>query len=93
MDQTTLAYVNLYGVLGALPRLCALDPAAKQLAQVKKPFKLGFKVKGGPAATLNFENGVCTMTEGALSLRHAPLLFLARKVQRHDGRHRHALSR
>ena len=65
MDQTTLAYVNLYGVLGALPRLCELDPAAKQLAQVKKPFKLGFKVKGGPAATLNFENGVCTMTEGA----------------------------
>ncbi len=67
MDQTTLAYVNLYGVLGALPRLCALDPAAKQLAQVKKPFKLGFKVKGGPSATLNFENGVCTMTEGALN--------------------------
>ncbi len=65
MDQTTLAYVNLYGVLGALPRLCALDSAAKQLAQVKKPFKLGFKAKGGPAATLNFENGVCTMTDGA----------------------------
>jgi hypothetical protein len=65
MDQTTLAYVNLYGVLGALPRLCALDPAAKQIAQVKKPFKLGFKVKGGPAATLNFENGACTMTDGA----------------------------
>jgi hypothetical protein len=33
MDQTTLAYVNLYGVLGALPRLCALDSAAKQLAR------------------------------------------------------------
>ena len=65
MDQTTLAYVNLYGVLGALPRLCELDPAAKQLAQVKKTFKLGFKVKGGPAATLSFENGFCTMTEGA----------------------------
>ena len=65
MDQKTLAYVNLFGVLGALPRLCELDPAAKQLAQVKKPFKLGFNVKGGPAATLNFENGACTMTEGA----------------------------
>jgi hypothetical protein len=67
MDQTTLAYVNLYGVLGALPRLCELDPDAKRLAELKKPFKLGFRVKGGPEATLNFENGGCTMTNGALS--------------------------
>ncbi len=65
MDQTTLAYVNLYGVLGALPRLCELDPAAKHLAELKKPFKLGFRVKGGPSATLNFENGGCAMTDGA----------------------------
>ena len=64
MDQTTLAYVNLHGVLGALPRLCELDPDAKSLAELKKPFKLGFRVKNGPAATLNFENGGCTMTDG-----------------------------
>jgi hypothetical protein len=65
MDQTTLAYVNLYGVLGALPRLCELDPEAKHLIELKKPFKLGFRVKGGPAATLIFENGACRMADGA----------------------------
>lgn len=65
MDQTTLAYVNLHAVLGALPRLCELDPAASELAKPQKPFRLGFRVKGGPAATLLFENGGCQMTEGA----------------------------
>ena len=65
MDQTTLAYVNLYAVLGALPRLTELDPAARQLATVKKPFRLGFRVKNGPSATLVFEDGLCRMEEGA----------------------------
>jgi hypothetical protein len=65
MDQKTLAYVNLYGVLGALPRLCELDPAAANLVRLKKPFKLGFRVKGGPEATLVFENGSCHMVDGA----------------------------
>lgn len=65
MDQTTLAYVNLYAVLGALPRLCELDPAAAKLCALKKPFRLAFRVKGGPAATLTFDNGGCKMTDGA----------------------------
>lgn len=65
MDQTTLAYVNLYGVLGALPRLCELDPAAADIVRLKKPLRLGFRVKGGPAATLAFENGGCRMEDGA----------------------------
>ena len=65
MDQTTLAYVNLYGVLGALPRLCELDPAAADLARLKKPLRLGLRVKGGPSATLVFEDGACRMEEGA----------------------------
>jgi hypothetical protein len=65
MDQKTKAYVNLYGVLGALPRLCRLDPAAARLAGKRKPFRLGFRIKGGPAATLTFDGGACAMTDGA----------------------------
>ena len=65
MDQITLAYINLYGILGALPRLCELDPSAADLIKMKKPLRLGFRIKGGPAATLIFEDGGCRMKDGA----------------------------
>lgn len=63
-DAKTLAYINLYGILGALENLCELDEEASKLAQVKKPVSIGFSVKGGPSATLTFKNGRCRMEQG-----------------------------
>lgn len=65
IDQTTLAYVNLYAVLGALEDLTRLDPKAQALLKGKKPTRLGIAVKGGPAATLVFEDQRCRLEEGA----------------------------
>ncbi|MEF9894319.1 MAG: hypothetical protein RR843_00915 [Clostridia bacterium] len=64
IDQMTLAYINLYGVLGALEELTALDPVAQQMLRGKKPIRLGILVKGGPSATLAFEQQRCTFIEG-----------------------------
>lgn len=63
-DAKTLAYINLYGILGALENLCELDEEASKLAQVKKPISIGIRVKGGPSATLTFKNGRCRMEQG-----------------------------
>lgn len=63
-DAKTLAYINLYGILGALENLCELDEEASKLAQVKKPVSIGFCVKGGPSATLTFKNGRCRLEQG-----------------------------
>ena len=63
-DARTLAYINLYGILGALENLCELDEEAKKLADVKKPVSIGFAVKGGPSATLTFKGGHCRMEQG-----------------------------
>lgn len=64
VDQKTLAYINLYAVLGTLENLCELDPAASALLTNKKPISIGFEVKGGPSATLIFKNGKCRMEQG-----------------------------
>lgn len=63
-DARTLAYINLYGILGALENLCELDEEASALANVKKPISIGIAVKGGPSATLTFKNGRCRMEQG-----------------------------
>ena len=63
-DARTLAYINLYAVLGAIPYLCRLDPEAAALIE-KKQVSVGFAVKGGPAATLYFGGGQCRMAPGA----------------------------
>ena len=63
-DAKTLAYINLYGILGALENLCELDEEASELAKVKKPISIGIRVKGGPDATLTFKNGRCRMEQG-----------------------------
>ncbi|MGN0468889.1 MAG: hypothetical protein ACI4GY_09220 [Acutalibacteraceae bacterium] len=63
-DAKTLAYINLYGILGSLENLCELDEEASKLAQVKKPISVAISVKGGPAATLTFKNGRCRMEQG-----------------------------
>ncbi|MDR2553137.1 MAG: hypothetical protein LBD31_08240 [Treponema sp.] len=69
-DPVTLAYINMYGILGALCDLCELSPEAKALAADeslpgRKPVRVGFAVKNGPAMTLAFGGGNCFMEDGA----------------------------
>ncbi|MDR1805389.1 MAG: hypothetical protein LBQ80_01255 [Clostridium sp.] len=64
VDTRTLAYINLFAVLGTLENLCELVPEASELAQTPKPIALGFDVKGGPAGTLTFKDGKCRMEPG-----------------------------
>ena len=63
-DQKTLAYINLFGILGALGKLAELDADARALLTGIKPVSLGIAVSGGPYATLHFADGGCTQTEG-----------------------------
>lgn len=64
-DARTLAYINLYAILGTLENLCEIDEGARALLTNKKPIAIGFSVKGGPAATLTFfPNGRCRMDDG-----------------------------
>lgn len=63
-DAKTLAYINMYAVLGALENLCELDKEASELVKTKKPVSIGLEVKGGPSATLTFANGRCRMEQG-----------------------------
>lgn len=63
MDQRTLAYINLYAILGSLVWLCEFDLEAKRLIE-GKDISVGLAVKDGPAATLSFKDGKCTFTEG-----------------------------
>lgn len=65
IDTTALAYVNMYGVLGALENLCAIDkPARAILADLKHPIALCFEVKDGPTRTFCFCKKGCRITEG-----------------------------
>lgn len=63
-DAKTLAYINMYAVLGTLENLCELDKEASELVRTKKPVSVGLEVKGGPSATLTFANGRCRMEQG-----------------------------
>lgn len=64
-EARALAYVNMYGVLGTLENLCALDDAAKAiLRDLKKPVSLCFSVKNGPCCTFHFTREGCVMSEG-----------------------------
>ena len=62
-DETTMAYINLYAVLGALENLVQMDEEAKALIADKK-ISVGFAVAGGPAAALCFDHGACTLKSG-----------------------------
>ncbi|MCL2106110.1 MAG: hypothetical protein FWH26_03485 [Oscillospiraceae bacterium] len=57
LDQKTLAYINMYAILGTLENLCELDPEARALMTNPKPIALAFDVKGGPKATITFAGG------------------------------------
>ena len=64
-EAKALAYVNMYGVLGALENLCAMDERAKEILQgLKHPVSLCFSVKNGPCCTFHFTREGCAMTEG-----------------------------
>ena len=63
-DAKTLAYINMYGILGCLEDLCRFSPEAKELA-CGKPAALSLVVKDGPFMTLRFKNGDCVVEDGA----------------------------
>ena len=63
-DAKTLAYINMYAVLGTLENLCELSAEAREIAKTKKPVSIGFSVVGGPQATLTFKNGRCRLEQG-----------------------------
>lgn len=63
-DTKTMAYINMFAVLGTLENLCDLDAKAKEILKGTKPISIGFDVKNGPQATIKFANGKCTVTEG-----------------------------
>lgn len=64
LDQRTLAYCNLFAVLGTLPQLCQWAPEAGALLEGKPPISIGFQVKNGPQGTLRFRDGGCRMEQG-----------------------------
>jgi hypothetical protein len=57
-DAKTMAYLNMYGILGSLGELCRLSPEAKKFIP-EKPMAVSFVVKDGPSLTLRFMEGVC----------------------------------
>lgn len=64
-ESKAMAYVNMYGILGCLENLCAVDDVAKSvLAEIQKPVSLCFSVKNGPCCTFHFTKDGCRMTEG-----------------------------
>lgn len=63
-DAKTLAYINLYAILGTLENLCEIDEEASALVKTKKPISIGFSIKGGPSAVITFKNGRCRMEDG-----------------------------
>ena len=65
-DKRALAYVNLFGILGSIPKLCELDKEARGLI-AGEDISICFAVKDGPVATLIFKSGKATMKEGAVS--------------------------
>ncbi len=67
IETKAMAYVNMYGVLGTLENLCALDAQAKEiLSTLKTPVSLCFSVKNGPCCTFHFTKDGCRMTEGEI---------------------------
>jgi len=62
-DPKTMAYINMYGILGCLPDLCVFSEEAKKLIADKR-IAISFEVKDGPRMTLRFEDGQCRAEEG-----------------------------
>ncbi len=64
-DKTALSYVNLYAILGTIPKLCEIDEEAAALIAADR-ISIGFAVKNGPTATLVFDEGTVSLEEGLL---------------------------
>lgn len=62
-DQRTLAYINLFAILGSLSELCKQVPAAKELIKGKN-VTIGISVKDGPKGRIVFKDGTCTVLPG-----------------------------
>lgn len=62
-DQRTLAFINLFAILGALPTLCELSDEARATVAGKR-VSIGIAVKDGPCGTLHFDDGKVIVTEG-----------------------------
>lgn len=63
-DPRTMAYINMFGVLGTLENLCEMDNKAKEIIAGIKPVSVAFEVKDGPSATFHFTNKGCRMVQG-----------------------------
>lgn len=65
-EAKAMAYVNMYGVLSTLEKLCELDKEAKAICNgLKKPVALCFDVTDGPCCTFHFSKDGCTVSEGS----------------------------
>ena len=62
-DAKTLAYINLFAILGAIPYLCQLDAESAALIE-GETVSIGFAVKDGPQATLFIGGGKARMSPG-----------------------------
>ena len=62
-DERTLAYINMYAILGGLTALCDIATEAGAILG-RASCSIGFAVKDGPHATLNFVGGRCRLTDG-----------------------------
>ena len=62
-DQRTMAFINFFGVFGAIPTLCELSGEARSIIAGKR-ISMGISVKDGPCGTLHFDDGKVTVTEG-----------------------------
>ncbi len=63
-DTKTLAYINMFAILGSLPRLLELDRRARRLASLEDGVSIAFDVAGGPKATFTFDSGKCFVLRG-----------------------------
>lgn len=63
-DAKTMAYINMFAVLGTLENLVELDNKAKEILHGIKNISVGFEVKGGPSATFHFTSSSCKVESG-----------------------------
>ncbi|MDR1127138.1 MAG: hypothetical protein LBL06_03300 [Treponema sp.] len=62
-DAVTNAYINMFGILGALEDLCGLSQTAKTFLP-RQPLTICFAVTKGPAARLTFSQAECVIAPG-----------------------------
>ncbi|MDR0784451.1 MAG: hypothetical protein LBE74_01015 [Treponema sp.] len=63
-DAVTNAYVNMFGILGAMEDLCELSRDAKALLP-RQPLTVCFAINKGPAVRLTFSQEGCAVAPGA----------------------------